>query len=157
MPYSWLDRNIKWVYTLPAVLFVLLMMVFPIIYTVRLSFYEWSMSASKPPLWVGFDNYWTLFTDARFWKSVGVGSDGLIGFGESYMVATGTPTISPPCSSRSPSASPSWYRRGCSGCAISTCGTSRRSRRTRSPALGRTSSVTTTCPTTSSRCSSTTR
>jgi len=70
MSFSWLDRNIKWVYTLPAVLFVLIMMVFPIIYTFRISFYEWSMSAVTPPLWVGFDNYWALLTDVRFWKSV---------------------------------------------------------------------------------------
>jgi len=28
------------------------------------------MSAVTPPLWVGFDNYWALLTDVRFWKSV---------------------------------------------------------------------------------------
>ena len=39
--------------------------------------------------------------------------------------ATGTPTTSPPCSRRSRRGSPSWCPRGCSGCATSTCGTSR--------------------------------
>ncbi|MFC0214926.1 carbohydrate ABC transporter permease [Paenibacillus chartarius] len=71
MQYSWFDRNLKWIYTLPAVLFVLLMMLFPIIYTVRLSFFEWSMSATTPPKWVGFSNYIELFRDERFWHAVG--------------------------------------------------------------------------------------
>ncbi|TVY07962.1 carbohydrate ABC transporter permease [Paenibacillus cremeus] len=70
MPTSWFDRNIKWIYTLPALLFVLLMMVFPIAYTVRISFYEWSMSATTPPKWVGLANYMALFKDERFWHAV---------------------------------------------------------------------------------------
>ncbi|MFC5450503.1 carbohydrate ABC transporter permease [Paenibacillus aestuarii] len=71
MQYSWFNRNLKWIYTLPAVFFVLLMMLFPIIYTVRISFYEWSMSATTPPMWVGLGNYVALFKDERFWHAVG--------------------------------------------------------------------------------------
>lgn len=71
MQYSWFDRNLKWIYTLPAVLFVLIMMLFPIIYTVRISFFEWSMSATTPPKWVGLDNYAALMQDGRFWHAVG--------------------------------------------------------------------------------------
>ncbi|RAV20010.1 sugar ABC transporter permease [Paenibacillus contaminans] len=70
MGFNWFDRNLKWVYTLPAVLFVLLMMVFPIVYTLRISFFEWSMSATTPPKWVGIDNYIALFNDNRFWHAV---------------------------------------------------------------------------------------
>lgn len=70
MQYSWFDRHLKWIYTLPAVLFVLLMMLFPIIYTVRISFFEWSMSATTPPKWVGLDNYYALLQDERFWHAV---------------------------------------------------------------------------------------
>lgn len=63
----WLERNIKYVFPLPAVLFVIIMMVFPIAYTLRLSFFEWSMSALVPPKWVGLSNYTTLiFHDPRF-------------------------------------------------------------------------------------------
>ncbi|TJY44086.1 sugar ABC transporter permease [Cohnella pontilimi] len=68
---SWFDRNLKWIYVLPAVIFVLVMMLFPILYTVRISFFEWSMSAITPPKWVGFDNYKTLLTQERFWKATG--------------------------------------------------------------------------------------
>ncbi|MGF9915069.1 sugar ABC transporter permease [Paenibacillus ehimensis] len=70
MPTNWFDRNLKWIYTMPAVLFVLLMMVFPIIYTFRISFYEWSMSSATPPTWVGLDNYTALLADTRFWQAV---------------------------------------------------------------------------------------
>ncbi|MHB8076266.1 sugar ABC transporter permease [Desulfosporosinus fructosivorans] len=67
----WLERNIKYVFPLPAVIFVLLMMVFPIAYTFRLSFYEWSMSSLIPPTWVGLENYKTLlFSDPRFMASL---------------------------------------------------------------------------------------
>jgi multiple sugar transport system permease protein len=68
--YNWFDRHLKWIYTLPAVIFVLVMMLFPIIYTVRISFFEWSMSATTPPKWVGLDNYISLFLDSRFWNAV---------------------------------------------------------------------------------------
>ncbi|GIP38043.1 ABC transporter permease [Paenibacillus sp. J31TS4] len=71
MGYNWFDRNLKWIYTMPALLFVLLMMVFPILYTGRISFYEWSMSATEPPRWVGLENYKALLTDGRFWHAVG--------------------------------------------------------------------------------------
>lgn len=67
----WLERNIKYVFPLPAVVFVLLMMVFPIAYTFRLSFYEWSMSSLVPPAWVGLENYKALlFSDPRFMASL---------------------------------------------------------------------------------------
>jgi multiple sugar transport system permease protein len=46
------------------------MMAFPIFYTVRISFFEWSMSAVTPPKWVGLDNYIELLTSDRFWQSV---------------------------------------------------------------------------------------
>ncbi|NOU88389.1 ABC transporter permease subunit [Paenibacillus sp. LMG 31460] len=68
---GWVDRNLKWIYTMPAVLFVLLMMVFPILYTLRISFYEWDMSAVQSPKWVGLMNYTALLSDQRFWHSVG--------------------------------------------------------------------------------------
>lgn len=68
---GWVERRLPHLFTLPSVLFVLAMMVFPLLYTVRLSFTEWSMSAATPPAWVGFANYLSLLTqDERFWKAV---------------------------------------------------------------------------------------
>ena len=57
-------------YILPALVFVLVMMLFPIAYTLWISFYEWSMSAVTPPAFVGLDNYISMFKDERFLDSV---------------------------------------------------------------------------------------
>lgn len=71
---AWVDRRVKWIFTLPAVAFVVVMMVFPVVYTLRLSFTEWSGGA-RGPLWVGISNYVTLlFHDSRFidavWRTI---------------------------------------------------------------------------------------
>lgn len=67
---NWIERNIKWIYTMPAVLFVGIMMVFPVGYTLWLSFHEWDMSNVTPPLWVAFENYSMLFQDELFTESL---------------------------------------------------------------------------------------
>ena len=72
MIINWIDRHLKWVFTLPAVLFIVLMVAYPLIYTGRLSFFEWSMSAITPPKWVGLDNYIAIFNDPKFWNSLKV-------------------------------------------------------------------------------------
>jgi len=64
---TWANRHIKWLFILPAAIFVALMMIFPVLYTARLSLYTWSMSALQPPTWVGLNNYTTLLgADPRF-------------------------------------------------------------------------------------------
>jgi multiple sugar transport system permease protein len=55
---------------MPAVLFVAVMMVFPVGYTLWLSFHEWDMSNVAPPLWVALENYKALFADELFRESV---------------------------------------------------------------------------------------
>lgn len=59
------------IFILPAVLFVLIMIIFPIVYTVHLSLHEWSGSAVRAPEPVGLNNYVNLLTrDTRFGDSV---------------------------------------------------------------------------------------
>jgi multiple sugar transport system permease protein len=70
MSYGWFDRNLKWIFTLPTALFVLLVVAFPIAYTVKISFYEWSMSTVTAPKWVGLENYTALLVDQRFWGAI---------------------------------------------------------------------------------------
>ncbi|WP_407267761.1 carbohydrate ABC transporter permease [Radiobacillus sp. PE A8.2] len=65
-----MDKHIKWIFTLPAVIFVSIMMAYPLIYTFRISFYEWSMSSVSAPKWVGLNNYTSLLQDERFWDSL---------------------------------------------------------------------------------------
>ncbi len=59
-------------FILPAVLFIISMMIFPLIYNTYLSFHEWTGSAVTPPQPVGLKNYIELFTsDGRFYPAVG--------------------------------------------------------------------------------------
>ena len=50
---KWLDRKLNYVFTIPTILFVLGMVLFPIIYTFVLSFHSWRMSANIPWKFVG--------------------------------------------------------------------------------------------------------
>ncbi len=66
----WIEKHLKYIFTLPAVLFVLIMIVFPIGYTAYLSFFEWSMSSVTPPKFVFLDNFKNIFfEDPRFWPA----------------------------------------------------------------------------------------
>lgn len=72
MILKWMDKNLKWIFTLPTIIFVLAMIAFPIFYTLRLSFYDSTMSASGDTF-IGLQNYIDMFTDPdkRFLLSVG--------------------------------------------------------------------------------------
>lgn len=71
MILKWVDKNLKYIFVLPCVIFVVVMIAFPIVYNVALSFCKWSMSTIEPPEFVWLDNYKLLFTESRFWQSVG--------------------------------------------------------------------------------------
>jgi multiple sugar transport system permease protein len=59
-------------FIMPAIVFILVMMTFPLVYNAWLSFHEWTGSALRPPTPVGFGNYTTLLTtDDRFYPAVG--------------------------------------------------------------------------------------
>ena len=69
---EWFDRNLKWIFTTPAVLFVALLIAFPIGYTVYLSLTNAQGSVTRPSDFVGLDNYVYWLTDTeRFWPAVG--------------------------------------------------------------------------------------
>ncbi len=68
---NFLDRRARWLFPLPAILFVLIMMLFPILYTVWNSLTGWSLSAGTPPDFIGLKNYLQLFRDPRFLGAVG--------------------------------------------------------------------------------------
>lgn len=68
---NFLDRNVKWLFPLPAILFILVMMVFPIVYTVWNSMTPWSISSGRPATFFGLTNYQNLPDDSRFVASIG--------------------------------------------------------------------------------------
>jgi len=50
-------------YMLPALFFYCAIIVFPAVYTLLLSFFEWNGSSNTASVFVGFKNYWNLFTN----------------------------------------------------------------------------------------------
>ena len=68
---DWIERHIRIIFTLPALLFIVLMVAFPLGYTLVLSFREWNLTTYGAPRWVGLANYVSLLTDARFWAAMG--------------------------------------------------------------------------------------
>lgn len=63
---SWADRNIKYIFSLPAILLTLVMILYPIGYSIYMSFCEWNMSVKTAPNWVGVKNYLGIFQDKNF-------------------------------------------------------------------------------------------
>lgn len=68
----WIDRNTKWILTIPLIIFILLMVAYPLGYTVDMSLHSSSMSAIKAPRWVGFANYQKMFTNQKFLDACGL-------------------------------------------------------------------------------------
>src|SRR5512138_2107681 len=60
-----------WIFPLPAVLALFLLMVFPVAYTLWMSLHEWFVSSVTPPQFIGLKNYVDILTrDERFWQAV---------------------------------------------------------------------------------------
>ena len=53
----WVERHISWFFVLPALLFLIAVVAFPVLYTAVLSFSRWSGAAAESPVWIGLRNY----------------------------------------------------------------------------------------------------
>ncbi len=67
---AFLDRHVKILFPLPAVLFVAAMMVFPVFYTLTLSFTNWNLTSGLPPRFVGLKTYASVLAEPRFWAAL---------------------------------------------------------------------------------------
>jgi multiple sugar transport system permease protein len=67
--HRWADQNAKYIFLLPAVLYLLLLGVFPLIFSVYLVFSSWQ--AGSGITFVGLDNVRRILVDMRFWDAVG--------------------------------------------------------------------------------------
>lgn len=67
---SFVDKHAKWIFPLPAVLFILLMMAFPVIFTFGVSLTDWSMSTGGASNFIGLKNYSDMLKDTRFYNAV---------------------------------------------------------------------------------------
>lgn len=67
---SYADSNIRWIYPLPAILFVALLMVFPVLYTTYISLTNWTLTSGAAPSFVGLDNYGQVLIEPRFLQAL---------------------------------------------------------------------------------------
>ncbi|MDR2931152.1 MAG: sugar ABC transporter permease [Propionibacteriaceae bacterium] len=69
---AWANRHRQWVFAGPAMVFVAILLVFPLAWTVYLSLTDSSGSVRRAKTFVGATNYANVLTDtARFWPAVG--------------------------------------------------------------------------------------
>jgi multiple sugar transport system permease protein len=62
------EGNAKYVFLLPAILYLLILGIFPLLFSLRLVFGAWN-AGQKNITWVGLDNIQRLLADSRFWDS----------------------------------------------------------------------------------------
>lgn len=68
----WANRHRRWLFAGPAMLFIVLLIVFPIVWTFWLSLTDASGSVRAEASFIGLDNYAQVLTDTqRFWPAVG--------------------------------------------------------------------------------------
>jgi len=56
---------------LPAVIYLLILGIFPLLFSLYLIFHKWVLSSGKPPKFIGVDNFVRLFQDERFFIALG--------------------------------------------------------------------------------------
>ncbi len=66
-----IETGKRFMFIAPAILFVVVMMAFPLIYNAYLSLHSWMGGANVPPVYVGLDNFEQLFDGkSRFWNAL---------------------------------------------------------------------------------------
>src|SRR5690606_12593365 len=68
----WVNKHRKWVFAAPAMVFIALLLIFPLVWTLYLSFTNSKGSVRAPFDFIGLENYFKVLTDTeRFWPAVG--------------------------------------------------------------------------------------
>lgn len=68
---DFIERNLKYIFPLPALIFVVVLMVFPVCYTFFLSFTDWSLTSGQPLRVVFFDSFKEVLKEPRFFSALG--------------------------------------------------------------------------------------
>lgn len=66
------DNRIVLLFILPTMLLLIVMNIFPLIYSLYLSFTNYSVISSDAPVWVGVENYTRILSDPDFWHNFAV-------------------------------------------------------------------------------------
>jgi len=71
MKKNFMERNLRYIFPLPALIFVLILMVFPVCYTFFLSFTNWTLTSGRGVHFVGLTSYFDVLKESRFVYAVG--------------------------------------------------------------------------------------
>lgn len=76
-PMTWVQRTftprrvVALAFIVPTLVILLLVTIYPLLYTLRLAFVRWELSNARAPIeFVGLDNFARVLTDARFWEAM---------------------------------------------------------------------------------------
>jgi multiple sugar transport system permease protein len=62
------DRGMLYLFLLPTFALLLFLVIFPLIWSLYLSFCEYSANAARPPVFIGINNYSSLFREQEVWE-----------------------------------------------------------------------------------------
>jgi multiple sugar transport system permease protein len=65
-----IDKHVRVIFPLPAVLFVSSLMIFPVLYTLSISFTNWNLTSGLPGRFVGIKTYLAILQEPRFWAAL---------------------------------------------------------------------------------------
>lgn len=91
------DVRIVQLFILPTIILLILMNIFPLVYSLFLSFTNYSVISGDAPQWIGLSNYQAILSDPRFWNNfaitgryalVSVVLQTLVGFGLAMLLRT---------------------------------------------------------------------
>ena len=71
MKSSFVERNLHILFPLPAIIFVALLMIFPVLYTLVLSFTNWNLTSGMPLSFNGINSYLRVLSEPRFLHALG--------------------------------------------------------------------------------------
>ncbi|MEM2962369.1 MAG: sugar ABC transporter permease [Candidatus Bathyarchaeia archaeon] len=63
------EKNLKWILILPAVIILLFLVFYPLLWSLGLSFYEYSTMIVRPPKFVGLQNFIDVINDPTIWHN----------------------------------------------------------------------------------------
>src|SRR5262249_1557945 len=90
------DRMVAWLFIAPTIILLLAINIFPLVWTVRLSFTNYRANRPNAPIkWIGLDNYTSILTDPDVWAGMQVTArfvittiviETLLGFALAYLI-----------------------------------------------------------------------
>ena len=94
------DLSIRNLFVIPTIVFLIVINIFPLFYSLILSFADYSAVSGEPPDWVGIRNYRELLNDPHVWESlyitlkyviISVSGQLVVGFGVALLLNRNIP------------------------------------------------------------------